>query len=342
MKRTVAVLSVAVVGILLVTTISAAATVTVHPGDMQGWAFAHETPTGSGAMVAGPATPPLGTGSANLIVDSTGGEILAKAGYTGLKLADIDTLEYSTYRASGSPALAIALQFNIDNDVTDADDAFKGRLIYEPYYTQSVVTGAWQTWNTLNDAAGTATGNWWFSNAGLAATSGCTIANPCTWAEVLAAFPNAGVHNTAGAVVLKAGGGWAGGFDGNVDALTINDETYDFELSGPADTPTATASETLTATDTATPTDTPTSTSTSAPSDTPTSTSTSVPSDTPTSTSTAGPIDTATFTPTAGPTSAVPTNKDQCKKGGWMTLTRADGSRFKNQGDCIQYVNTGK
>lgn len=34
--------------------------------------------------------------------------------------------------------------------------------------------------------------------------------------------------------------------------------------------------------------------------------------------------------------------KDDCKKGGWMDLSRADGSSFKNQGDCIQYVNTGK
>lgn len=36
------------------------------------------------------------------------------------------------------------------------------------------------------------------------------------------------------------------------------------------------------------------------------------------------------------------TNKDQCKNGGHNTVTRADGSTFKNQGDCIQYVNTGK
>jgi hypothetical protein len=33
-----------------------------------------------------------------------------------------------------------------------------------------------------------------------------------------------------------------------------------------------------------------------------------------------------------------PTNRDQCKNGGWQTWT----PRFKNQGDCIQYVNTGK
>lgn len=37
----------------------------------------------------------------------------------------------------------------------------------------------------------------------------------------------------------------------------------------------------------------------------------------------------------------VPANANQCKSGGWMTRTRADGSTFKNQGDCIQYVNTG-
>jgi hypothetical protein len=37
-----------------------------------------------------------------------------------------------------------------------------------------------------------------------------------------------------------------------------------------------------------------------------------------------------------------PASKDDCKKGGWMSVYRADGSPFKNQGDCIQYVNTGK
>ena len=34
--------------------------------------------------------------------------------------------------------------------------------------------------------------------------------------------------------------------------------------------------------------------------------------------------------------------KDDCKKGGWEDLERADGTSFKNQGDCIQYMNTGK
>ena len=35
-------------------------------------------------------------------------------------------------------------------------------------------------------------------------------------------------------------------------------------------------------------------------------------------------------------------SKDGCKNGGWQSLVRSDSSTFKNQGDCIQYVNTGK
>lgn len=43
-----------------------------------------------------------------------------------------------------------------------------------------------------------------------------------------------------------------------------------------------------------------------------------------------------------GEAAGVATTKDECKKGGWADMTRADGTSFKNQGDCIQYVNTGK
>lgn len=37
-----------------------------------------------------------------------------------------------------------------------------------------------------------------------------------------------------------------------------------------------------------------------------------------------------------------PADAEACKKGGWETATRNDGSTFTTQGDCIQYVNTGK
>jgi hypothetical protein len=34
-----------------------------------------------------------------------------------------------------------------------------------------------------------------------------------------------------------------------------------------------------------------------------------------------------------------PTSKNDCKDGGWETLKAADGSSFKNQGQCIKYVH---
>jgi nitrous oxidase accessory protein NosD len=53
------------------------------------------------------------------------------------------------------------------------------------------------------------------------------------------------------------------------------------------------------------------------------------------------PFLTSTFgTPCAPPPIGPPTTADQCKKDGWKTFNTP--RTFKNQGDCIQYVNTGK
>ena len=41
-------------------------------------------------------------------------------------------------------------------------------------------------------------------------------------------------------------------------------------------------------------------------------------------------------------TFTVATTKDGCQEGGWMSLRAGDGSSFSNQGDCIQFVNTGR
>lgn len=37
-----------------------------------------------------------------------------------------------------------------------------------------------------------------------------------------------------------------------------------------------------------------------------------------------------------------PTAKDDCKSGGWENLVDSSGDSFKNQGDCVSYVTTGK
>ena len=211
-------------------------TIVVKPSNMKGWSFVTETAVGTGTMVIGPTGQPLGVGSAQLVVNGAGGELLGVA-YPGTPFSSITSLGYSTYRSTGTPALAASIQLNIDADATDLITVWQGRLVYEPYYTQTVTTGVWQTWNALNNTAGTGTGNWWFSNAGIAAITGCTQANPCTWAEVKIALPNGRIHPTLGGIGVKAGSNWTGGFSGTVDkfvvgvqtGLNTHTKTYDFE-----------------------------------------------------------------------------------------------------------------
>jgi hypothetical protein len=205
----------------------------VTPKHMKGWAFFEEIPVGSGEMVNGPGSPPLGDGSAELRVDNNGREILFKQAYQGTYFRNFTQLTYWTYRQHGLPPYQISLQFEIDRDLTDSDESYQGRLIYEPYYTHVVLTGMWQLWDTQDDAV---PGNWWFSRAPQNTPgTGCSIADPCTWTELLTKFPNAGVHRTFGAIFPKAGGPTVGGFIGNVDALTVGilgsrATVYDFEL----------------------------------------------------------------------------------------------------------------
>ena len=44
--------------------------------------------------------------------------------------------------------------------------------------------------------------------------------------------------------------------------------------------------------------------------------------------------------PSGSCTVNTPPSEDACKKDGWMTYTDDEGRRFKNQGDCVSYVQT--
>lgn len=217
-----------------------AGTTVVAPDNMHGWGFYNDqqsvacTSLVDCRLVAGPTTPPLGGGSAELAVSAaTQGNALILPGLGGTRLSSITELSYSTYRQSPATAspLAIALQLNVDFDLNDASAGYQGRLVYEPYLSGQPVTAAsWQSWDTR-------AGRWWGTKAsvsanGVTTANPCVQSSPCTWSELLTRFPNLGIHASYGAIVLKAGSGW-GDFRGNVDALRIGVDsvltTYDFE-----------------------------------------------------------------------------------------------------------------
>jgi len=221
--------------------INAPGLVTVSPDSMHGWVL-YDDQAGSACsdtslcnLVDGPAGAPSGTGSAELAVLSTAeGKALIIPDYGGVRLDQVTTLSYSTFRQTvdNGNNLAIALQLNVDYDLSDASTGYQGRLVYEPYQTSSgqVLQSTWQTWDAT-------AGKWWGTRAsvvrnGQTVANPCVQSSPCTWTQVLTYFPNIGVHATMGAIVLKAGSGWAN-FRGNVDNFVIgingSTTTFDFE-----------------------------------------------------------------------------------------------------------------
>jgi PEP-CTERM motif len=230
---------------------SKATTVVVDPSNMNGWTLnafddtgAINPSAGTAEMVTGPATPPLGVGSAHLATApgfGDGAAAIATEGYDGTLLNTITSLSYSTYDTTNNgqqfPYLAISINTNDLNNDTDT-------LFFEPPYQQpstgnpalpdqgAPVQNQWQNWNAL-------VGGFWDNNG---------IGNPGTpegltpgvepLATFEAAYPLATIANGGfpglGGIAMQVGfAGASDNFDGNVDAFTIGvggvDTTYDFE-----------------------------------------------------------------------------------------------------------------
>ncbi len=214
-------------------------TVLVSYLNQNGWVFFDDNPgtgTGSGGFELGPATPPIGSGSAFLTVDSQGRHALGVFNYAGTRADDLLDLLYGSYQNNNTnTVVANSLQFDIDYDLNDAATAYAGRLVFEPYLSPSqgaVAQNVWQNWD--------ARGGMWYGTRTTVTVNNVSVPQPCqpnapcTWTQILSLYPNAGVRNAPGmAVLFKAGGPWAPGFDGNVDNFRLRQNgaliTYDFE-----------------------------------------------------------------------------------------------------------------
>ena len=225
--------------------------VVVWPGNMRGWVF-QKGPANPAAcpapdcqFVQGPGTPASGGGSAELFTTFVGdppqhsSSALVLADYRNTRFDQLTELRYANYRraivlGSFPPA---TLEFVVDYDLTDQLTGSQGRLVYDPARSGgfTVAPESWQTWDAKS-------GKWWGTQAsvqrgGHTVTNPCVSATPCTWSELLAAFPNSGVHTTLGAVVLNAPPGGSSGVRTNVDKLEIGiggtTTTFDFETVSP-------------------------------------------------------------------------------------------------------------
>lgn len=229
-------------------TVSAqAAVITVTPGNMDGWAF-YTTDNGgliagpssaTAEMVNGPATPPLGTGSAHLMTGAGNGDESAQmrnSTWAGTRLDALTALSYSTYVTAwnGQQVPYLTIWLDLDGNGTRDD-----RIWFEPDYSSAgagngnpapqadPVLNAWQTWDALN-------GMWYNDNGPSGPGS-----NAITLAAYIAANLNATIINDAGQGIggIRIASGFASAannFNANVDNFTIGTAagttTYDFEL----------------------------------------------------------------------------------------------------------------
>ena len=237
------------------------------------------TPPTSAIFESGPSSPPEGTGSLQLTTTAGSEKVfLYNYDHVGTPLADIDVVEYSTYRTAGSAQQVTAL--NVQIDYNGADPGGFATLVYEPVYNTGpggVTNDVWQTWDA--DA-----GIWWSTQPINGQCAGATSACDKTWAEIQA--------NNQNAIILAVGVNQGSGNPGliaNVDAFVFGETTYDFEFIRDTD---GDGDGLGTACDDA---------------------------------NGDGIDDTDP-----------PTNKDQCKNGGYATFNNPS---FRNQGQCVSYVN---
>ncbi len=219
-KRALAVL---VGGVLALTVAAAAvaATVTVTPAHMDGWAAVNDTcgapSTGSIAFVNGPGSPPAGVGSVQFKTGSNGDSYpsLRTANYNGTKLSSLTALDYWTYVSVAPGSQAAYIDLYVDNNGDGVRDDI---LTFEPVYNGTVTANTWQHWNAL-------TGLWWSDSMG----------GPpplFTLSSYESSHPNAAILGGSDTnFILAAGCGGAAWTDfvGNADKLTVNGTTYNFE-----------------------------------------------------------------------------------------------------------------
>ncbi|HSK80958.1 MAG TPA: DUF11 domain-containing protein [Thermoanaerobaculia bacterium] len=200
---------------------AASAQTVVVADNLQGWGIGPFGTAPTAGFVAGPGTPPLGTGSyATSITVANSKIILGRNDYHDQPLGQLTALSFWTFvDVASTTSNNWYINLYVDRD---GNGTYDHRLDYVPP-TASVVKGVWQQWDAF-------TGTWFDSSN----------ASSVTLASFLSANPNArfNAFNNASAFALRFNMGDTAstyvGFVGNLDAIRVavtgvSDTTWDFE-----------------------------------------------------------------------------------------------------------------
>jgi hypothetical protein len=172
------------------------------------------------ALRQGPATPPLGLGSLNILVGS-GSEKAAygnEVDFTGDSLSGLTSVGFSVYQ-TGEDQTTNGGPTNLPNiaiEVNPHTARSFSTLVFVPNGTATA-----NSWNAFTQDDGQ-----WYFTGGFGTDSGCNQTTMCSFAAAKAAAPDATILSVA---VDK---GRDDAWQGAVDALRINSKVYDFEPNG--------------------------------------------------------------------------------------------------------------
>lgn len=181
---------------------------------------------GSAAFRLGPGSPPLGAGSLQLSTPTSSDKVYAfNYEHIGQRLADVSAIGYSTYQESATVGVQVpSINIEIDKNGGSFQPGDYATLVFEPVYNTdqgAVVPGTWQTWDAYNSG----NARWWSTKP--LAGGICAFSCYATWSQIIAANPDATILGGFG---VNQGTGNPG-LIADVDALTLNSTTYDFEPS---------------------------------------------------------------------------------------------------------------
>jgi hypothetical protein len=206
------------------------------------WLFYNDTndtiDAALGSFVGGPASAPLGAGSAEIELGATTSPRtdLATYGFAGTLLADITRLSFSAYSHGGvaGPTESPYLLFDIDF-ATSTLSGYEGRLVYVPAANGGVPQDQWNAFDALAGGGGmwtwshyAANGNHW--------PDGDT-SEYRSWADIVSAFPGASILAGTGLTGIRVGEPGPVGYTGDIDAFIFGvtdgtnttTTTFDFE-----------------------------------------------------------------------------------------------------------------
>jgi len=205
------------------------------PASLNNWFFYNdETDTVDntlGSFVSGPATPPLGSGSAQISVSGTQRRVLATYQFGGTPLSSITSLRFSTFNPSAGNGEGVGsqrsgyLNMNID---FDGSNTWQKRIAFVPAQNGTVTQDSWKEWDAINS------GNalWSYSGATWpgSATPGTTLKS---WNQILAEYPSARILPSDPFVGIRVGEPYASGYTENIDKFVFGTSTgttvFDFD-----------------------------------------------------------------------------------------------------------------